>query len=346
MELLPALTTALLSASLVSLVLLDATSIHLVVQKLQLYAYGWLLMVLGRDKRWRALKLKRAMLHRMEGVTSKRLILMRHGESEWNLIFNVGSKLLVPFKATVALWREAKMLLHLDMGSVLYDSPLNEAGLEQAQEIAELLRDEVVTSGDVAILRGSPGALTSVLATSNLRRAAQTVAVALQDRLARAACGSPDRVHVLSSLQEISTNVDTISITEPFVAPVLPRVAEMLQSPTLFDSSANFGNKRLRGNGLERILSFCRWTFERDEACVIVGGHSLWFLAFFRELLPVDEWHESKDSKVANGGIVSCILDQGYIDGQLIYAIRPETIVAVHKGFDVKKKRKTKSKTN
>jgi len=190
MELLPALTTALLSASLVSLVLLDATSIHLVVQKLQLYAYGWLLMVLGRDKRWRALKLKRAMLHRMEGVTSKRLILMRHGESEWNLIFNVGSKLLVPFKATVALWREAKMLLHLDMGSVLYDSPLNEAGLEQAQEIAELLRDEVVTSGDVAILRGSPGALTSVLATSNLRRAAQTVAVALHRP---AFDGRPDR---------------------------------------------------------------------------------------------------------------------------------------------------------
>ena len=64
----------------------------------------------------------------MKDKTFKRIVLIRHGESEWNLIFNVGSKVFMPFKAVIALFREITLFVHLDMGSVLYDSPLNQQG--------------------------------------------------------------------------------------------------------------------------------------------------------------------------------------------------------------------------
>lgn len=90
---------------------------------------------------------------------------------------------------------------------MFFDAPLTTAGLEEAQEIAALLRDGGLDARDAAVLDGETGAC---LVASNLRRALQTCVVAFQGRVARG-----DVVHVASCLQEISTNVDTLSLAEP-----------------------------------------------------------------------------------------------------------------------------------
>ena len=120
-------------------------------------------------------------------VDTKRLVFVRHGESEWNRIFNVGPKALAPFKLAIALVREAALLLRGDPGSVFLDAPLTTLGLEQAQAVAALLRGPPAGPAaalELATLRGDATApRTSVVVSSNLRRAAQTAALAFQHRV-------------------------------------------------------------------------------------------------------------------------------------------------------------------
>lgn len=343
--------TALLCASVATCILLDAASIYKVLQKIRLYVYGALLMVFGRDKRWTRRPLDTATLAALGPTKTKRIIFIRHGESEWNLIFNKGPKPLLPFKAILGLVREIKMFFALDMGSVLYDSPLNQEGLEQAQELASLLRgdadwgdvpDPAQRDADAATLRGGADApLSSVVASSNLRRALQTCVLALQARVG--AKRAEDRVHVLNCLQEVSTNIDTISLVPPGALPQLPRVPAALQAPESFDLTMQGGNKNVRAYGQQRLDAFAEWAFTRPEDCVIVAGHSLFFQYFFKEYLPSDVDHVSKKFKVANGGIVACVLEKGQLStGREVLAVKPESIATVHKGFDLKKKTKEK----
>lgn len=323
--------TAALSASLVSLILLDAASIQQIVDKLRLFAFGALLMVFGRDKRWSSSARDRhPEITQLAQQRVKTIYFVRHGESEWNLIFNKGSKLLLPFKALAALVKETSLFARLDPDSVLYDSPLNQQGLEQAQEIAAWLRE-------------NPDALPrdALVVSSNLRRALQTAVVALQDRLLR----TEDVVHVHSSLQEISTNVDTVSILPPNALPTLPRIPDLLQAPATFDVSRNRGNKPLRGNGRQRIDEFCRFAFDHvRESNIIVACHSLWARFFFRELLAGDS--VAKRLKIANGGIVSCDLVQGIVGNKTYFVVDPLSVKVVYKGFESKTKEATGSKKN
>lgn len=321
--------TALLCASCCSWILLDAASIYVLLGKARLYSTGFLLMIVGRDKRWRRRPPSSSDVRLSNATKTKKLLFLRHGESEWNLIFNKGPKPLVPFKLVAALMREARMLLALDPGSVLFDSPLNMEGLEQAQELARVLKgDAPLDGGDAADAEALRGAGDCVICSSNMRRALQTAAVAFQRPQ------PPPRIHVLSCLQEISTNIDTISLAAPGEAPLLPRVPPDLAAPKRFDAAANAGSKPLRGHGGERLRAFCDWAMARPEPTIIVAGHSLWFQSFFREYLPADAEHDGKRFKVANGGVVSCVLERGSLD-----FVRPESVRAVHKGFDLKKKK-------
>ncbi|KAJ8602293.1 hypothetical protein CTAYLR_007877 [Chrysophaeum taylorii] len=152
--------TAALSASLVSLILLDARSIQQIVDKLRLFTMGLLFMLFGRDKRWKRRPPDSATVSAFRGDACVGSTWF-DTESEWNLIFNKGSKLLLPFKAIAALDR-----------FVIQD---NDAPKQQK------------------------------------------------------------RVHVLSSLQEVSTNVDTVSLLAPHATPTLPRVPELLQAPARFE---------------------------------------------------------------------------------------------------------------
>ncbi|KAH8046509.1 hypothetical protein JL720_16372 [Aureococcus anophagefferens] len=253
-------------------------------RKLALYGRGGAQMVVGKDKKWK----KKAAGPGADGSKDKRTsaVFIRHGESEWNLVFNVGSKMWVPFKAVAALVRETLLFLRLDDGSVL----------------------------------------------STARSTSRATAA---------------KVHCLSALQEISTNIDTLSITPPHKPPVLPNVPSHLAAADRFDVSGNSGNKLLRGNGLQRMQAFAEWAFKRPEETIVVGGHSLFFRSFFREFLPSGaNPADARDSKIANGGVVAFTLDRGTVGGengepsQIQYRVDPGSVVEVHLGFDTPAKKK------
>ena len=72
------------------------------------------MMLVGRDKMVQEGPARPGHRSISEGQDSTRIIFVRHGESAWNLIFNVGPKILVPFKAVHALLRETLPPLRLD----------------------------------------------------------------------------------------------------------------------------------------------------------------------------------------------------------------------------------------
>lgn len=106
------------------------------------------------------------------------------------------------------------------------DSPLNHDGFEQAKELSKFIVDsqEVKTTANVdeviASLRGSSNS--SVIVSSNLRRAISTTTVALWPRIAR----TGEKIVILSSLQEISRNIDTQALAAAKETPDLSRVGE------------------------------------------------------------------------------------------------------------------------
>ena len=275
--------TALLCACAAHCVLLDAASILVLLRKARLYALGLLAMAVGRDKRWRSRRVDARTVRAARLVDTKRLVFVRHGESEWNRIFNVGPKALAPFKLAIALVREAALLLRGDPGSVFLDAPLTTLGLEQAQAVAAVLRGPPAGPAaalELATLRGDATApRTSVVVSSNLRRAAQTAALAFQHRLR-----GGEAVRVLSCLQEISNNVDAVALAPPGAAPDLPRVPAPLRGPGAFDGAGNLGTKPPRGDGRRRLEAFCAYALAADEGCVVAVGHSPWFPSFFDDV--------------------------------------------------------------
>eukprot|EP00981_Chlorochromonas_danica_P009909 scaffold2913_cov181-Ochromonas_danica.AAC.3 len=115
--------------------------------------------------------------------TTKTIIFIRHGESDWNHVFNK-------------------------------DSPLNLEGIDQAVELRKFLEDSTSLKGasdevvnHIRTLRGE--GRSSIVVSSTLRRAVATTTVALWPRVER----RHEKIHILSSLQEISRNVDTYSLS-------------------------------------------------------------------------------------------------------------------------------------
>ena len=119
-----------------------------------------------------------------------------------------------------------------------------------------------------------------------------------------------------------------------------------LPDPSLapgFDGTANGGNKPLSSPGFKRLHEFAKWAADRPEGTIIVGGHSLWMRAFFKEYLPRSFEHLSKKLKVANGGVVGFDLMRAQVPAysasghaagmRTIYRIEPTSITEVYKGF-------------
>ena len=66
-----------------------------------------------------------------------------------------------------------------------------------------------------------------------------------------------EKVHVLSSLQEITCNVDGLTITPARSLPVLSEVE------LACDASGHAGNKPVRRSALPRLREFADWAFAR-----------------------------------------------------------------------------------
>lgn len=217
---------------------------------------------------------------------SKTIIFVRHGESDWNNVFNKGINLSLFARLAKALWNELLLLFRMD--SVFLDSPLNEEGIEQALELRKFLQTAGMGPSDplkevCGIIRGEVGS--SVVVSSTLRRAISTTVLAMWPRLEK----SEEQLHLLSSLQEISRNVDTRSLSAPNTVAdlpfrrVIPHCAGLeARLEDVFDTTANTGNKTRKFYGIKRLRSFADWCFGRPESAIIVGGHSLWFKYFFQ----------------------------------------------------------------
>jgi hypothetical protein len=175
------------------------------------------------------------------------------------------------------------------------------------EELAKFLNSTPVDGPEaehLKVLRADPGAPSSKILSSSLRRATSTVAGGFRDRLARR---PDDKIQIITALQEISRNPDTLSITPahtPIQASWIEKTSKVCDFQDIFNSqtdmSLHTGNKPLNTNGLKRMLDFCEFVYSpscKEEYYVIVGGHSIWFRSF-QMFLPYSVHHVSKNKRL------------------------------------------------
>uniref|UniRef100_A0A6T0R787 Uncharacterized protein n=1 Tax=Alexandrium monilatum TaxID=311494 RepID=A0A6T0R787_9DINO len=286
-----------------------------------------------------------------------KVVFIRHGESEWNAVFNKGSKLTLPIRLVRALVKEALMLF--DQDSLFIDSPLSKVGINQGWDLLTFLAAQkagCLTPGMasrpaaelevcdlVSIIRGDAGE--SVVVSSILRRAVSTGMLCLSPRLLKTP--QKDKIVLMTSLQEISRNVDTLALTPSRSLPQVPAAEASLKNMgdlmshfyrTRLEKKWNMGNKTLKQKAKQRQEQFVNWVFEQKDSvdCIIVCGHSLWFREFFKSYLPKACIHTAKTSKMVNCG---CVAFDLYKDSQVL-RINPASIKEVYGGFETKGKHK------
>lgn len=317
-----------------------------VLNKIQIYLDSILFMVLSKDNKGVGVKKNPDPdLIKDKETMTKTIIFIRHGESDWNDVFNKGinpGMISRMFKA----WMNEMKLFHTN-NSVFIDSPLNHDGILQAVELSKYVQSPDAATGQpeavvqmLDILKGK-SEKSSIVVSSSLRRAIATTTVGLWPRIQE----TNEKIHILSSLQEISRNIDTYSISAPKTVADLPfdRIHPYCNPDTPFNPDAvynteeNFGQKKRSFYGIKRFKAFNEWIFARKEDAIIVGGHSLWFKYFFQTYLPHHFHHDAKNKKIANSGVVAFTL-HAYTadDGEKHYRIEPTSLVSVYGGFTSK----------
>mmetsp|Transcript_35998 Transcript_35998/g.101352 ORF Transcript_35998/g.101352 Transcript_35998/m.101352 type:complete len:441 (-) Transcript_35998:9-1331(-) len=307
-----------------------------VLYKQRVWTMGMIGMALSRDFKWKRPPDPRN-LDRVENLRRRNVVFIRHGESEWNEVFNRGFGLGFFVRLAKAIWKE--ILVYHTPDSVFLDASLCEEGMDQIRELQEFLeegpqpghkgkeRDVILT------LRGDKDVDNSVIVCSNLRRAIATAALGLQSRVQK----TNEKIHILSCLQEISRNVDANAIAPPKNIPDLHVINHRMFSgytpEKLFDASLNFGQKSLLGShGFKRMREFCEWVFQQERETVIVGGgHSFFFRAFFQSFLD-DDKHQATRDILHNAAVVTFLLESGEVDGVTQYRIPHKSLKPVFGG--------------
>jgi len=329
-----------------------------VFHKIKMFIIGVVYFLLCNDKSWKkpsdAQLVFKTLMQTEEGqrkIKRKTIVFVRHGESTWNDTFNKGAHrsaltFAVGFLPSLVNAFLYELLLAGKMDSWFYDSPLSHLGLNQVKQLGHFLQtNNSITantkneSSIIRIMRGDKDAPASKLVSSNLRRAISTMAAAFHDRLQK---NSSDSILVLPSLQEISRNPDTLSLSIPFSPVNASWIEKQRHDVCDFDTilakrvdvRRNSGNKPVSTNGLKRMLEFCDTVFTSiDEDYVIVGGHSIWFRSFFKTFLPNTSMHVSKRKKIVNAGCVSFTLMTAEVDKKRHYMIDEESIQVIYGGF-------------
>ena len=278
--------------------------------------------------------------------TTKTIVFIRHGESDWNNVFNKGINFKFIINLIKTTFEEIKMFASLN--SAFIDSPLNYEGIEQALELSRYIESESekVSKSDVSyrIILALAGKLTdgsSIIVSSCLRRAIATTTLGLWPRISK----TNDKIHLLSSLQEISRNIDTYALSPsnsiadlPFQR-IIPHCGgeNNFNISKIYETTQNFGNKRRDFYGIKRLRAFGEWAMSQNEEIIIVGGHSLWFKYFFQTYLPHSCEHDAKNKKITNSGVVSFTLESSKIeDGSMQFRIDPNSIQTIYGGFTTK----------
>jgi len=129
------------------------------------------------------------------------------------------------------------------------DSPLSDLGIDQCNQLREFLEKpcaEPNAAIDFELLTKGEGR--SILVSSQLRRAAATLAIGLTDRLQR----TREPVYLHSACQEISRNFDTQSLAPMGGVPSLKGVHD-LDDVVQFNGDYNDGNKTLSLTGAAHV---------------------------------------------------------------------------------------------
>merc|ERR1711991_678191 len=296
-----------------------------VLYKIHLFRLGLFHLLFSSDKKWK----KTGDPSNVTKMKSKTLVFVRHGESAWNVVFNKGFGPSFPGRLFGAILSETQMLPTLD--SVFFDSPMSKLGTQQALELQKYVESNPLLSNK------DEGK--SVVVSSNMRRAISTGVIGFKERFNR----ENEKMLILSCLQEVTFNVDGVSLAKPYTPPVLADVevkALGLRVPSevdhYLDSSENHGDKPVRSQGLKRMLEFCKWCMMRDEQTIITAGHSLYFRFFFQTFLPAHSKHEAKTSKMQNAAVVQFTLWEGP-EG---YLIEEDSVKVLHNDFESKSKKK------
>jgi broad specificity phosphatase PhoE len=292
---------------------------------------------------------------------SKRVILIRHGESTWNDTFNPGGRNIALFllfyipnmiKAIAHEWYF--FIAGKESESWFFDSALSSKGVKQIEGLRKFLQKEKMRLGsgnfmdereELAVKEllnvTTSSNSSSMVVSSNLRRAISTAAIGLSDRFA--AQHKHDDIMLLDSLQEISFNPDALSILPPqgiahptWCDTKIPGVP-VDKFSALIDTQYHGGNKALDSTGLIRLNQFVADIFSPkcgDKDTIIAVGHSLFFRSFFQMFLPRSVEHISKKKKLVNGGTVMLTLGEVTLsDGTKVYMIDPKSVVVVYGGF-------------
>lgn len=319
--------------------------LKLIIRKLSLFGDALVFMVLSTDSKGVGPKKNPDPdLIRDKAVLKKRIVFIRHGESDWNNVFNKGFGPSIFIRLFKALVEEVKLCTTLN--SVFIDSPLNFEGIEQALELNRFIQSTTkVSESDpsyniLSIISGRNTSVSSVIVSSSLRRAIATTTLGMWGRVEK----TNEKIVILSSLQEISRNIDTYSLSPVNTVADLPfnRIAphcggDKYQPSSVYNAAENFGNKTYNFYGIKRLRAFSDWAFKRDEEVIIVGGHSLWFKNFFQTFLPHSSKHEAKSKKMVNSGVISFDL-YAHVDheGIMQYRVDPDSIINVYGGFTTK----------
>jgi len=320
-----------------------------VLKKIHVYLDAILFMIISKDTKGIGPKKNPDpdLIKDKPNLIKKTIIFIRHGESDWNDVFNKGINPGMISRLGKALYKE--FLLYPTQNSVFIDSPLNHEGILQAVDLSKYIQSLDSASGQpeevveiLNTLRGLHSDKTSVIVSSTLRRAVATTTVALWPRVSV----TKEKIHLLSSLQEISRNIDTYSISSPKSIADLPfervhphcNATEPFDPEHVYETTENFGNKSTSFYGIKRLKAFNEWAFARPEEAIIVGGHSLWFRSFFQTYLPHKIHHDGKTKKITNSGVVSFELysHKNEEDGETYYRIDPNSIRNVYGGFTTK----------
>lgn len=252
-------------------------------------------------------------------------------------MFNKGKNLGMIGRLLGAMFREA--LLYPTRDSVFLDSALNKDGLEQAKELQDFLFNKRPDDASVTpVAKEAMGAMrgdgaSSVVVSSNLRRALQTTTVALWPRIR----DNSEKINIVSSLQEISRNVDTKALASRKEIPDLHTLVDYcpnFDAEAVYDPKENMGNKAYGFTGVKRINRFAEWAFSRKEEYIVVGGHSLWFKNFFRLFLDRKSTHQAKNMKLVNSGAVTFTLHRCMGDlGEPRFRIDESSLEVVSGGY-------------
>jgi len=283
-----------------------------------------------------------------DNMDSKIIVFIRHGESDWNHIFNDSKLWLLP-RLVMGIIREVSMLMNTQ-DSLFIDSALSDKGMRQAKTLRDALanykKDNSKSEDFDKVMKALKGDDhgDSVLCSSPLRRATATGCIGLHSRLQK----TREKIHILSSLQEMARNVDTSALAtkeklaeDSSLTKALGESFKMADHLDL-DPKLYKGNKGLDRRAIQSFREFCEWCFKQKDKSVIIvsAGHSIWFKSFFQVYLDANSTHPAANKKIMNCGVVAFNLERGVgrDDSVDSYKIDEDSITTLHMGFEKKGK--------